>query len=294
MATLISQYTLYSETESINDPEFFHVETIRSRARAFNWNIGIHSHPKLFQLIFIASGDATVILDGQQQHVQGPYLVSVPSSAVHGFVFEQDTTGYVVTVSNLVFEQTGLKQDLPNYDQFCETAQTCALDIQSLDHIPICQAFDQIYLEYQQDHLAKRAVFLWTFFGILARMARQLPSCHPPTQLTAAEEKFGEVKQLIEQHYREQRPIAELAELLNLSTLTLNRLCHKVAGKSFKELINSRLLLEAQRMLIYSTAPISSIAYEVGFSDPAYFTRFFTKWVGLSPSEFRNRRQQNS
>jgi AraC family transcriptional activator of pobA len=46
-----------------------------------------------------------------------------------------------------------------------------------------------------------------------------------------------------------------------------------------------RLALEAQRMLIYSSAPVSLIAYELCFSDPAYFfSRFFKRRIGTTPS----------
>jgi AraC family transcriptional activator of pobA len=292
MGAVISQYTLYSETESLSDPEFFHVETIRSRARAFNWHIGIHRHPRLFQLIFINTGAANITLDNQSKRVVGPYLVTVPSSVVHGFEFDQDTTGYVVTVSNLVLEQDALKQNLVNYDNFISLAQACELSESGPDYPCICQLFDQLYSEYQHELPGKRAIFVWGLFGILGRMARSLPQGENIAPLSQSELKFIDIKRVIEANYRCSRAIADLAEELNLSTLSLNRLCHKVTGQSFKELLNSRIILEAQRLLIYSTAPVSSVAYELGFSDPAYFSRFFAKWVGLSPSEFRLRRQQ--
>ena len=48
-------------------------------------------------------------------------------------------------------------------------------------------------------------------------------------------------------------------------------------------------MLEARRKLTYIAAPVSRLAYELGFQDPAYFCRFFRKHTGMTPSEFRRR-----
>ena len=62
-----------------------------------------------------------------------------------------------------------------------------------------------------------------------------------------------------------------------------------VAGKSPFEVAQERLLLEARRKLIYIAAPVSLLAYELGFEDPAYFWRFFKRRTGMTPKEFRRR-----
>jgi AraC family transcriptional activator of pobA len=49
--------------------------------------------------------------------------------------------------------------------------------------------------------------------------------------------------------------------------------------------------LEAQRHLIYTSATIEMVAYELGFGDPGYFCRFFRRRTGMTPSEFRRERQ---
>lgn len=60
----ISTYTLYKEEPSFSDPEFFHIEDIKSRARLFNWSIGAHSHPKMYQLVYVRSGRVQSRIDG--------------------------------------------------------------------------------------------------------------------------------------------------------------------------------------------------------------------------------------
>ena len=54
-------------------------------------------------------------------------------------------------------------------------------------------------------------------------------------------------------------------------------------------MVHTRVLLEAKRELVYTSAAVSEIAYALGFDDPAYFTRFFSKRTGMAPRTFRAR-----
>jgi AraC family transcriptional activator of pobA len=54
------------------------------------------------------------------------------------------------------------------------------------------------------------------------------------------------------------------------------------------QIVHARLLLEAKRQLLYTSEPVSEIAYALGFDDPAYFTRFFSQRTGVSPRVFRS------
>jgi AraC-like DNA-binding protein len=59
-------------------------------------------------------------------------------------------------------------------------------------------------------------------------------------------------------------------------------------GISCKQFIINRLILEAKRLLLYSEISISTIADDLGFTDPSYFIRLFKKETGISPLTFRN------
>ena len=63
--------------------------------------------------------------------------------------------------------------------------------------------------------------------------------------------------------------------------------CKEVLGCTPSTLIHERVLLDAKRHLTYSKASASEIAYDLGFSDSAYFSRFFKRQTGMSPIEFR-------
>ena len=60
-----------------------------------------------------------------------------------------------------------------------------------------------------------------------------------------------------------------------------------MTGCSTLHLLHAAILAEAKRGLLYSARPISDIAYDLGFDDPAYFSRFFTRRAGRTPTQFR-------
>ena len=92
---------------------------------------------------------------------------------------------------------------------------------------------------------------------------------------------------LVEQHFLAHWPLERYASRLGLSTPRLNRLVRAERGCSALELVHERLTREACRRLIYIAAPAASLATELGFEDPAYFSRFFKRRTGMSPHRYR-------
>ena len=73
----------------------------------------------------------------------------------------------------------------------------------------------------------------------------------------------------------------------HITPTQLNRVCREVLGKSALGAINARLLLEAERDLVYTFIGVKEIALSLGFSDAAYFSRFFSKHKRCIPTQFR-------
>ena len=69
---------------------------------------------------------------------------------------------------------------------------------------------------------------------------------------------------------------------------TLSNITHHVAGKSAKAFIDGILTLQIKRMLINSSLPIKSIAYQAGFSEPTNLFKFFKRYTNQTPEAFRN------
>ncbi len=105
--------------------------------------------------------------------------------------------------------------------------------------------------------------------------------------------KFIEFKLMVETHLTEQPSVNAIAEKLALTTNSLYRIVKEYSGISPKDFFTNRLMIEAQRKLQYSSLSVKELAYELGFNDPDYFSRFFKKCTGKSVSEFLEAQQDS-
>lgn len=92
---------------------------------------------------------------------------------------------------------------------------------------------------------------------------------------------------LVEQHFKTKRSVKEYAELLHKSPKTLSNLFKKSGNITPLQCIHNRIILEAIRLLSYTSLSISEISYQLGFSDIQTFSSFFKKRKGVSPQKFR-------
>ena len=92
---------------------------------------------------------------------------------------------------------------------------------------------------------------------------------------------------LIEKHYKTERSIAFYAAEFSLSTGAFSKKVKKQFSRSPSQLINERVILEAKKLLHLTYKPIKEIAQELSFEDEFYFSRYFKKNVGVSPSLYR-------
>jgi AraC family transcriptional regulator, transcriptional activator of pobA len=94
-------------------------------------------------------------------------------------------------------------------------------------------------------------------------------------------------QKLVSKHFLSKRKVTDYASLLAVSANHLNRTVKDITGKTASEAIAEMLVQEAKAVLKYTAATISEIAYQLNFSEPAAFNRFFKKMTGDTPMTYR-------
>lgn len=92
---------------------------------------------------------------------------------------------------------------------------------------------------------------------------------------------------MVENHYRTAHDVGFYAAKLNKSPKTLANYFALSGSQSPLRIIQERIALEAKRLFYYTAKSSKEIAYELGFDEPAHFSRFFKKQTGTSPSAFK-------
>lgn len=95
------------------------------------------------------------------------------------------------------------------------------------------------------------------------------------------------LKDYINIHYKTKHTASEYAELLTVSTKSLGRLTKDYFNKTLTDLISERIIIEAKRELYLTNKSVKEIAFELGYEDPYYFSRFFKKNAQVSPQVYR-------
>jgi AraC family transcriptional activator of pobA len=97
------------------------------------------------------------------------------------------------------------------------------------------------------------------------------------------------LRKLLEEHFQKERQLSFYADKLAMTVDRLNDHVKRATGVTAGHLIRQRVLTEAKRQLVFTTQPIHEIAYDLAFSDPSHFARFFRKQTGSTPHEFGRR-----
>lgn len=296
-ATASSQlpsYELYGELGRDAALDGLHLESIADRSRLHNWEIRPHRHAALLQLLLIERGSARVGIDGRELTLRGPAAVWVPTFAVHGFGFAPETQGQVVTL-----DQARLRKLLEGAGGLWEElghARALPLRRGSAPLSALCSVTGALRTEYAALH-RWRGQALDGAVLMLAALVARLPRLVEESASSGAIEgrsmvHLARFREQVERHFRQHPPLAALAEPLGITPTQLNRLCRRHLHCSPLDVLHQRLLLEAKRELGYTTLQVRQISDGLGFSDPAYFTRFFRRLTGRSPKDWREAERQ--
>src|SRR5690606_5980420 len=131
--------------------------------------------------------------------------------------------------------------------------------------------------------------YLKSFLIQIQRRKNQFEQAADPLSPIFDEKRMQLMKfiNLIDENYKKAYSIAEYARLLHISSRSLSDLTQHQINKTPSQMIQERIILEAQRLLLYSNLNINQVGYRLGFDDASYFVKYFKKHTGIPPSEFR-------
>lgn len=172
---------------------------------------------------------------------------------------------------------------------FNNSYQSPVIDLTSSDMGSFQAMVDSIRTETRQQSVAQYEM-LTALLKILLIRAVRLKMAGQQIPVVTGKEPFilQTLKDAIEENYRQKRSPAEYADLLNITPKALNRLSKKHLNKTLTDLISERVVIEAKRELYLSGKPVKQIAYELGFNDEFYFSRFFKSNAQVSPQVYRD------
>jgi AraC family transcriptional activator of pobA len=277
----------FREVRHFKPDDWLHCETVALRGEVMDWTIPAHRHEGLHQFQFLERGRALATLDGVPHEVRAPAMLMLPPGCVHAFSYERGSVGRQVTVPSQRLAQafaaapsleallpgTQVLQGAPLRDDAPQVAAMCAA---------LAAEFEGS-APGRNEALQAHLVLLVTWL-----LRRAAPAAADEQHRAALRDTLVQrYRALVEIHLRRQQPLGFYAAQLKVTPDHLSRSCRAVSGLSALDLLHERLVMEARRLLAYTAAPVADIARELGFGDPAYFSRFFARRAGHAPQRYR-------
>ena len=150
---------------------------------------------------------------------------------------------------------------------------------------------EQMKMEMQNPALAQYELlvsYLKIALITLSRLKAEQQQ-HPALEGSGSKEPFilQNLKNFIEAHFKTKHSPSEYAELLHISPKALAKITKTHCNKTLSDLITERIIIEAKRELYLTNKAVKEIAYELGYSDEYYFSRFFKTNANVSPQLYR-------
>lgn len=255
------------------DPlEYFFLEKIETiNPEAFEY---VHRHDFYEMLWFTESEEnGCHEIDFESYHLEANQIYILSPDQVHRMRIG-NKKGYLIALPKVFFDSLELAERMLVFPYFFK----CLLDQQTIE--VLAQLICLIEKEYfgQKRKSLLETYFKAFFIHIVALGAE-------PVQ--KGTEKTAQLMQLIERFYKTQKDVLFYTQILNLSERRVNEIMMAQGRKTIKQLVIERTITEAKRLIGFGEYSIKEIAFELGYHDPAYFSRLFKNRTGLTPENFR-------
>lgn len=266
-----------------------HYEALGKLADFFGVNMPAHRHDGFFQIHFVTKGSIRIFLDDVKYVCKAPVCFLTPPSVAHSFITDPICEGHVLTVQqNLIWPLLQVDLKVQNIIPICVSMDALKPSYQE-DLSQLEQYFINIQKEFQTNKESRHTALKSLVSLIFIQMIRLGEVTAPRINSCSGDlAKFRSFNELIEDYFLEHWSLSQYANTLAITETRLNDICRRVANVSSKKLIFDRQMQEAKRLLIFSDISINNVCYQLGFKDPAYFSRFFQRHAGVRPSEYRN------
>lgn len=223
------------------------------------------------------------------KHQAGNISFTYPNQVFSKYNIRADTFGYYILFNEDFLNELIPAAKIPEEFPFFDYTGTPLFRLLPAEIAQVEQFVLKMNDELQGNRPGKeKAIRMYLYLLLLeAKRSYERQQLHVNAHATEGVYLVSRYQKLVSRHFLFKRKVTDYAGLLAITPNHLNRVVKEITGKTASDAIADMLVQEAKAVLKYTDATISEIAYQLNFSEPASFNRFFKKMTGETPLAFR-------
>lgn len=244
----------------------------------------LHKHDDFLELLFVRTGTGVYIVDEKRYPIKEGDLIICNAGTLH-----DEDPECSVDLNTLCVAITDLQ--IPNLplNHLIDSAYTPIFPTGEFSDM-IGYLMTSIYTMLANDPVGSGEACHYLMLALVSKLMviiREYCAQHGDTLLSRTDIIVAQVKSFINTHFDEDFSLQDMADAIRVSPYHLAHVFKEETGYSPKQYLLRRRLGEAQTLLISTRKSVTDIALEVGFGNPSHFNSMFSKYIGMSPSRYR-------
>ncbi|MFV0379178.1 MAG: helix-turn-helix domain-containing protein [Mangrovibacterium sp.] len=248
-----------------------------------------HRHD-YYTILLIEKAEGVHIVDFKSFDLFNHSLFFIYPGQVHQLIATAKPTGWIINFTDHFLMQQAIPprmiDDVYLFNKYGETPPL-PVSADSFEHYK--DIVSQIR-RYGQLDSPLRNDALGALLKLMLIQSNNLCTVHKeknPQTVEVGNQLVRRFKELIDLHYHKLHKVSDYANELAVTADYLNKSVKALTGKSAKEFILERILVEAKRALLFTETSNKELAFQLGFDEPSHFSNFFKKYTNTSPGDFR-------
>ena len=246
-----------------------------------------HKH-SFYEILWTEEGKSRQIIDYNEYEVNPNSLFFISPNQVHHFEEWRPLSG-----GTILFTEDFYLLNRTNKDNLFELSfldnlySNPCIEFTKDEFAEIVPIIHKI--ETEQQRADKNPSIVQAYLNILLALVQR----HIQTKGSNAVSKkyliqFKEFRSVLEKYFTQNKTAGFYADQLHITQHHLNSICREIADSTATEIIRARSILEAKRLLTFTSKTISEIAFELNFTDSSYFAKTFKSATNQTPLDFKN------
>lgn len=269
---------------NLQEKSLFQIRPLLTEVNPQLLNEAAHRHTYQ-EILWVHEGKGAHSIDDQSFEIAKNTFYLIYKGQIHNFIKGNNLKGFLIRFNNEFLKEISPLERNTNF-------LVNKISVSEIEKVYFDNLAENIYQESLNETQQKESIIRHLLMALLYKLEEKKQSYQLQqiaSNTNSDDAIFIRFINLLEIEYTTSNDTEYFAYHLAISTRHLCSIIKKRSGKTTKQLLIDRRILEAKRLLAYTDIPLKQIAFQLGFDETAYFCRIFKRHTSLTPTEFKQK-----